>query len=540
MTVRFSTEKAERQVRPQLLLALLIWVGILLLLRSPQQSVLAHDEGYYAQQARWILVNQDWLTVGWWGTPIYDRTIGLQWLIALSYKAFGISEWAVRLPSTLTALGAGLLTWRLGLRMAGGVVGLGAAAILAVMPVWAQASRLGTQDITLVFLELLGLWALLKAEESKHFWGWGMLAGTTVGLAFLVKSVMIVLPVIALMPYLIQRRRMHLLNPGLYAGLALGLGPAAIWLGLSIQTYGWLPLEELFGKLLLLADAETTGTAYHRATTPLFYLWNIPANTFPWCLLAIAGGILVFRKPSITRKWLWLGYPLILLGQLLLFDTRTWYYPLQLYPFLAMWAALALVRLAQRYVSTRPSERRLPVRLSWILGILGGLLIVTGVGILAAPLWGLDPALRPYGGVGLAGGLGWLLPGWVMLQDRDRRWQRRGWLWQLGWLLGPWLAIATVFLTGLWGNYAPDVKTLLQTPPVAEIAQTQPIDFVRPNASRSGVLLTFYTPELGAQLNDWSEIPPSGYAWGPLGVVPSDYRVIATVRDWQLVQAPAP
>ena len=200
-------------------MALVLWAGFFLLLRSPEQSLMAHDEGYYAQQARWILAHQDWVTVGWWGDVVFDRTIAVQWLIALSYQLLGRSEAAARLPTAVASLGAVILTWRLGTRLGDSRVGWWGAAILVVTPIWAQASRLATQDIVLVFLELLGIWALLRAETASHRWRWGLLAGSTVGLGFFVKSVMIVLPLVALVPYLLQRRRVHLANPGLYGGL---------------------------------------------------------------------------------------------------------------------------------------------------------------------------------------------------------------------------------------------------------------------------------------------------------------------------------
>ncbi|PSN19626.1 hypothetical protein C7271_06385, partial [filamentous cyanobacterium CCP5] len=116
MTIKMPSRSAASTLGPGPLIGLLLWVGLFLLLRSPQQSLMAHDEGYYAQQARWILENGDWLTVGWWGDLVFDRTIGLQWLIALSYSIFGRSEWAARLPTALASVGAVVLTWRLGTR----------------------------------------------------------------------------------------------------------------------------------------------------------------------------------------------------------------------------------------------------------------------------------------------------------------------------------------------------------------------------------------------------------------------------------------
>jgi 4-amino-4-deoxy-L-arabinose transferase-like glycosyltransferase len=531
VTTKADTERLRVPLTP--LMALLLWTGFLLLVRSPQQSFLAHDEGYYAQQARWILANQDWLTVGWWGDIVFDRTIALQWLIAISYRLFGWSETAARIPSGLASLGAVVLTWRLGTRFWDHRVGWWGAAILAVTPIWAQASRLAMQDIVLVFLELLGIWALLRAEETSRRWGWGLLAGAAVGLGFFVKSVMMVLPVVALMPYLIQRWRIHLTNPGLYGGLILGFIPPGIWLGLSLQQYGWLPLQQLLGKVLRLSQVSQGSGAFY-PTTPFFYVWNIPANGFPWVFFAIAGFIMAWRSPHLQRRWLWLGYPLILLAALMAFDTRTWYYPLQLHPFLALFAGLTLTRLTERYVALAKPQRRLPLLLTNILSGVAVVLLVAGLVLLTGPVWGLDPDLGAYGWLGLAGGIGWLVPGWVMIRDRNTRWHRRGELWQLGWLLGPALVITALFTTGLWGNYSTDVKTALNSPPLADIL-ANPVHFIQPGAGVTAVLLTNYTPHLGQRFNNPADIPPETYAWAPGVEAPEGFTQIATVRDWQLV-----
>ena len=64
----------------------LLALGPLLDSATPR-SPLAHDEGYYMLQARWIALSGHWLATPWWGKPLYDRTIGVQWLIAASQHA---------------------------------------------------------------------------------------------------------------------------------------------------------------------------------------------------------------------------------------------------------------------------------------------------------------------------------------------------------------------------------------------------------------------------------------------------------------------
>ncbi|WP_225886391.1 ArnT family glycosyltransferase [Leptolyngbya sp. PCC 6406] len=534
-------------------------MGLLLILRSPDQSLMPHDEGWYAQQARWIVESGDWVTQQWWGEPIHDRMMGIQWLIAVSYKLFGVSAGVARLPSAIACWGSVLLTYDLGRRCLTRQVAWWGAAILAATPIWMQAGRLAIQDVPLTALELLGIWALIRAEEQPHHrYRWGFLAGITVGLGFMLKSVMVIPVIAALTPYLVmeQRRHRHLTNPALYGGLILGFLPALSWLGLSVNLYGWMPIERTFGAVVSLAQQD-----FHNAG-PWYYFWNIPANAFPWPFLAIPGIWIGWRSFSTdpgpspyVRKWLWLGYPIFLFALLTAFKTRTWYYPLQLLPFVALLAALTLTTLGNLYNSRSDPRRWLIPLLSVILAGVGTLLIGAGVIALARPEWFPLPEIWRYALVALAAGIGWLVPLGVYWHDgqgparRGHRSQipsyRNRTLWQWGWLLGPWGAIALLYITGLWGNYNPEYLMMAE-PPLKEILSAHPVNAVfTPEkispASEASVLLTFYTPQLGISVTDWRSLNPGDYAWllrSELAELPTDTPVLGQVRDWVLVQIP--
>ena len=534
---------SHRELPWRAYISLTLWVGILLLIRSVQQSVMAHDEGWYAQQARWILESGDWVTQQWWGEPIHDRMMGIQWLIAASYKLFGVSEGTARLPGVIACWGSVLLIYDLGRRCLTAQIAWWGAAILAVTPIWMQAGRLATQDVPLTGFEVLGIWALVVAEEHpqrRHLLGF--LAGCTVGLGFMLKSVMIIPVVLALVPYLIweQSRHRHLTNPALYLGLIVGFIPATAWLSFSVQRYGWMPIERIFGAVVNLSQSDYHGVG------PFYYLWSIPANAFPWPLLSVIGVVMGWRSPY-RRKLLWLGYPLILLSLLAIFETRTWYYPLQLLPFGALLAALPLVNLGKQYQSQR---QHMPMVLgtTLILGFLGAILAIAGI---IALIWPqripIEEAWR-YGLVTLAAGIGWWVPALVYGLDRRRSSirQRRSWLWQGGWLLGPWGAIALLYATGLWGNYNAPLKLATKTPPLNNVLAHNTVSLVgNPEkfnwATQDVVVLTFYTPYPGRHVTNWQSLNAGDFAWliaSDLESLPSKAQVVGSVDEWLLVQLP--
>ena len=527
-----------------------LWLGLwavpLLWFHSPQQSLMAPEEALYAQQGWDMLFHNDWITLGWWGSPQFDRTPGLPWLIALSYHWFGRSEWAARLPSLVASVAALGLTWRLGRRLGPAATGLWAAAILAVMPLWAQASRLAVPDLLWVSLTLLAIWALLHSEDHPaQRLGWGMVAGTALSLGFLAQGAMVLLPMVALLPYLVwgHRTHRHLTNLGLYYGLALGAVPAVIWLGRSAARYGPVPLHQLGASWATRWGMGAGGALPLGLQSPwagAYHLWHLPATTLPWLGFALVGAALVGRHRWLGRRTLWLGYPLVLWGLLTLTHARSSQADLPLYPFMALLAAVGLNHLGRLFRSAAAGRYRVAVGLSWVAGVAGILLLSAGAAVVITPGELIAAALRPYGWLGVAGGIGLLLP-WLLAVYRWPRVSRpQQMLWQWSWLLGPWLAVAAAGTTGIFGDYSPAVKQALQSSPVAQILADNPVHMVQPRGDRLSVLLTVYTPQLGKPLGNWSQIPAEGYAWGDPERVPGGegYEVIATVEGWQLVRAP--
>jgi 4-amino-4-deoxy-L-arabinose transferase-like glycosyltransferase len=501
---------------------LLLWVLPLILIRSTQQSLMAHDEGIYAAQARAILMTGDWLAPQWGGEFNFDRTIGIQWLIAGCYSRFGISEGVARLPSAIAYFLSVFLTYRIGIRLLNPRLAWIGAAMFSVIPLVAQYGRLGTQDMVLVCVELTAIWALLQQKL-----GWGILAGACFGLGFMIKGFMVIPAAIALIPFLIARN--HFLNPGIYIGLILGAIPSAGWLGFSIQKYGNIVTEELFGKLLHLKGQTYQGAG------PEYYFWNIPANGFPWVFFALWGIGLAYRNLAVQdllrrnqARSLLLGYPILLLIELTLFGTKTHYYPLQLMPFVGLLGAIALDHMVVEYANDR--SKRLFKSLTILLSILG----LTALGL------GIQQENRLIGLVFLSGAVGWF--GLVAIRLLRHRFglEQSARQWFAGWLLTSWLVLSTLNITGLWGNYDPNLKTFLEKPTVREVLRSHLIQFVvnedgqTRSQRKTHLLLNFYTPQIGSEVQ-LNQLSKGSYAWvDPTFTI--NEGIIDDFKGWKLIR----
>lgn len=61
------------------------------------------DEPRYAQIAREMLARHDWITPVLYGKPWLEKPVFYYWLTIVSYKLFGVSDWAARVPSAFCA-----------------------------------------------------------------------------------------------------------------------------------------------------------------------------------------------------------------------------------------------------------------------------------------------------------------------------------------------------------------------------------------------------------------------------------------------------
>ncbi len=76
--------------------------------------LLGPDEPRYAQVAREMLARGDWITPTLGGFNWFEKPALLYWLQIVSYKLFGVSEFAARFGSTVFGLGTIFILWLLG------------------------------------------------------------------------------------------------------------------------------------------------------------------------------------------------------------------------------------------------------------------------------------------------------------------------------------------------------------------------------------------------------------------------------------------
>src|SRR5580700_9299098 len=86
-------------------------------------------DSVHAEAAREMVVRHDWTTLYIDGIRYLEKAPLLYWSMAASFKVFGVSDWAARLPLILGLLALLLVTYFLGRRTMGERAGLWAAIV---------------------------------------------------------------------------------------------------------------------------------------------------------------------------------------------------------------------------------------------------------------------------------------------------------------------------------------------------------------------------------------------------------------------------
>jgi 4-amino-4-deoxy-L-arabinose transferase-like glycosyltransferase len=160
------------------LLGLLLVGLVLFFYQMGTAGLMDPDEGRYAEIAREMLALKDWFIPHLNLLPYLEKPPLVYWLTAISFKVFGFTATAARLPVALSALAGLFLAYALGRALWGPLPGILGALVLATCSGYVALGRILTLDMTFAFfLNLaIGLGYLALSRERPHLWLWAYLA----------------------------------------------------------------------------------------------------------------------------------------------------------------------------------------------------------------------------------------------------------------------------------------------------------------------------------------------------------------------------
>ena len=347
------------------------------------------DEGHNAQAAREMLESGSWIVPTFNFHLRVDKPALLYWCQIAAYRAFGINEFAARLPSALAAVLATLTVYELGRSLYGPLTGLLAGLILTSTVMFCASAHFANPDALLnlfIILTLSCFWYGYSRSDPR----WLLTAGAAAGLAVLAKGpVGLALPGGVILAFLSLNGRWRILwNRYLGWGSLVFLivvVPWYLWVGIATHMDFWrgFSLTHNVGRF----QATMEG---HRGSIFYYPIWLLVGFT-PWCVFlgpAIWNAAREWRYPVSTNSSLPASSGAALPARLLccwiavyvLFfsasATKLPNYILPVYAPLALLTARVLERWRLGALSWRP----------WVFAVSFACLLLVGVGVSAGLL----------------------------------------------------------------------------------------------------------------------------------------------------------
>lgn len=341
---------------------------------------LTGDAGKYAAISRHIVESGDWINLQIHQQAYDQKPHLIFWLGALSFKLFGISAIAFKLPVLLFSFFGFYSTYRLAKLLYNHQTGLLAAVLLASSEIWILFSNDIHTDILMASATAFAIWKLfsfLNDKKTIHF----ILAFAGIGLAILSKGIIALLfPVFAIGSHLlIQQKYRELFHPRWLLGipiLILFFYPtiAGIYQQLGIEGLHFYFWENNIGRMSGEYKGNNNDFFFYFHTA--LYIW------LPWSLLLFTALYFEgkdwiknkFRKPANNEFGLWAG---IVLFWLLISVSRAKapHFLLTISPFAAILASKWLIRF---FSEEKLHSIQRPIELiQWILGV--GLILFAGL-----------------------------------------------------------------------------------------------------------------------------------------------------------------
>jgi hypothetical protein len=311
-----------------------------------------------AQIARNVLQSGDWVTARLDGVAYLEKPPLIYWMMAVSYRIFGVHDWAARIPLALSIILLCWVTYKFGRWAFDEEAGFYAGLSLSTCVGLFLFTRILIPDAILTLSITTAIWAWLRllepGDEPKTKWVWVL--GVSFGVGLLLKGLIaIVFPVLAAIAYMFVTRQAlswtawktlhlplavvvalviavpwHVLailrNPPYFA-FSMHSGPG------EYRGFFWF---YFFNEHLLRFLNLRYPRDYNTVPRPLFWLLNL-VWLFPWSAYLPAAVKLSYKPDTRAGRvrlmaLCWIGAVMIFFT----FSTTQEYYSMPIYPALAL------------------------------------------------------------------------------------------------------------------------------------------------------------------------------------------------------------
>jgi len=304
------------------------------------EPYLSGDALKHALVSKEIIFTKDWLNLSLCYEPYLKKPPLYFWLIAISYKIFGISAFSARFFPALFGIFDAFLIYIMGKEILKEKIYALIAALFFVIN-W-HVLRLTTivrMESILTFFILLNFYLLMKGK--KYF----ILSGIPLGLGILTKGPLALLGILSFLIFCLLKRDFRFVSLQFLVGLFI-----AVFISFPWYIYQWIEnrpfFTEFFGHQI---GERITGTLSEgEKRNYIFYFYRLLTNFWPGLPFFIMGVYLFFKKKVFVKNDWWKAIFIYIIFVFVIINvpkekfTRYLYY---LYPAFAILCALSIKEL---------------------------------------------------------------------------------------------------------------------------------------------------------------------------------------------------
>lgn len=273
----------------------LIFSAYLFLFGLGQMALTDPDEPFYAQTSKEMLKRGEWLTPRIFGKPQFEKPPLYYWFIIVSYKIFGVNEFAARFPSALFGILGILGIYFLGKILFSRKTGLYASLIMATAIEYMILARACVTDmvlaVSILYAFLFYLYAYLNRDRKIFY----LFASGFLGLAVLTKGpVGVILPISIILLYLLYKKDIRaVFRFPIISGGAVFFLIAIPWYFLMHKVYGASFIDHFFGFQNItrfLQPEHKIGDVFY------YYIPIMLGGFFPWSIFLPYGIHYIIRR----------------------------------------------------------------------------------------------------------------------------------------------------------------------------------------------------------------------------------------------------
>lgn len=382
----FGDAMNQRFTLPLVLVALvsLVYFGA-----AGSRPMFDDGDALYAHVAQRMAQTGDWVTPEANGVRFLDKPPMMYWLMGMSYRVFGMTEFAARFPSALAVLGIAFLMYLMGKRTGGQCQGFiaGAAASLSVGTF--LFTRQAFPDVFFVFFLTLSMYAFLEWYlDARNPRFSALLFYAALAGAVLTKGLIgVAFPVAIVILFLLWSRAWgRLLHFHIGAGSLLFLALALPWHILAAARNPGFLWYYFVNEQFLRFLGKRQPFDYESISLPVFWglvlAWFFPWSAFLPSIRHVFQNLHLHSTEVVATVRLALSWALVIFV-FFSFSSRIEHYSMPILPPLGLLVGVALFPDAMIGILSDPRRKRSVARGFGALAILGGLMALILIAVLA-------------------------------------------------------------------------------------------------------------------------------------------------------------